>query len=524
MELHISNYTLTPLGVPRTCAKILSAWWERSRTWGVANVVGAVIVSLVLYSLIAPTSKFARTLLLYRWRYIVALGLLSLALALIAAIVMRGNRRLNRILTITLFLGALLAEWGVGYVVPLGSLQRIARRNVAPYVMFTLSPNTTTEDAAAGRMSAGALDNTYIQTNALGYRGPLPPLPKPDGEYRILMIGGSTTVLGSPIENTIVCQLERLFHERGRTDVRVYNWGVYSAGSGEELATIVHRAPGYEPDLVLVYDGANDVYGRLMGDPRPGYPYNFAAVEFGARVLNGDIGLVETLGLLAQRSALVDRLLDHAIAVKLTRLEPLRREVGYGTPSWRQAIADRYSENVRRIAAVGPALGFKTVVVFQPIRALHRVTLPSATPPSHEDRMAADIYDRMGKALQGRGFTGDGMQFREVDLSHALLGHDESVFWDVVHVDNNGNRTMAEMFYRELEEFAVHARTGAGQDAATGASEGRDRPIPDPWAPAHGHRRPGCADRPRSIGGPHPTDEGRDRSAIDARGNHTMRS
>ena len=139
-------------------------------------------------------------------------------------------------------------------------------RRVADY------PASATRDPAPYVMCTGlAGDEGH---NDLGYRGRAPLMPKAD-EFRVLMIGGSAVYGKGPLSLTLPAQLQRLARHGGSRQVSVYNWGVVSQVSGQELATLAHRAGRFAPDLIVVYDGGNDFYSSFTGDPRPGYPFNF---------------------------------------------------------------------------------------------------------------------------------------------------------------------------------------------------------------------------------------------------------
>jgi lysophospholipase L1-like esterase len=105
--------------------------------------------------------------------------------------------------------------------------------------------------------------------NSLGYRGGEIALGKPDGVYRIVTLGGSSTydVRIEDNANTAAAQLERLLKEDyGYEDVEVINAGVPGYNSWEILANLEFRVLDLDPDLVIIYEGTNDVHARLV-DP-----------------------------------------------------------------------------------------------------------------------------------------------------------------------------------------------------------------------------------------------------------------
>jgi lysophospholipase L1-like esterase len=103
--------------------------------------------------------------------------------------------------------------------------------------------------------------------NSLGYRNDEFPLKKPDGVFRIVALGGSSTYDVSINDNqkTFTAQLEKLLNgEYGYHNVQVINAGVPGYNSWESLGNLEFRVLDLEPDLVIIYEGVNDVHARLV--------------------------------------------------------------------------------------------------------------------------------------------------------------------------------------------------------------------------------------------------------------------
>ena len=81
--------------------------------------------------------------------------------------------------------------------------------------------------------------------NSLGYRGPIPIMPKPPGEARVAVLGGSTVLNGTkPLPE----RLEQHFREAGRNDVRLYNFGVAAGTLKMDVARWVFEVSSYQPE------------------------------------------------------------------------------------------------------------------------------------------------------------------------------------------------------------------------------------------------------------------------------------
>jgi len=100
----------------------------------------------------------------------------------------------------------------------------------------------------------------YVNINNQGFRGHDFLAQKPEGVYRIIAVGGSTT-LGTGVfdKQTYPYLLQEKFVEAGLNHVEVINAGLGKAWSGSETNLIKERLLDFDLDLLLVYDGWNDV-------------------------------------------------------------------------------------------------------------------------------------------------------------------------------------------------------------------------------------------------------------------------
>ena len=103
--------------------------------------------------------------------------------------------------------------------------------------------------------------------NNLGYRGKDIELPKPEGIFRIVALGGSTTYsTGTSAEESYPAFLEQILRDQyGYTQVEVINGGMSGYSSWENLANFAFRVLELEPDMIIVYAAVNDVVAREYG-------------------------------------------------------------------------------------------------------------------------------------------------------------------------------------------------------------------------------------------------------------------
>ena len=105
--------------------------------------------------------------------------------------------------------------------------------------------------------------------NSEGFRGPEFLKEKPDKTYRIFVIGGSTTFGDRNADNkTWPYYLHEIFDTLDLNyNVEIINAGFSSGWSSSETKLIREKILDYNPDLLMVYDGWNDIRMQL-GEPQ----------------------------------------------------------------------------------------------------------------------------------------------------------------------------------------------------------------------------------------------------------------
>ena len=117
----------------------------------------------------------------------------------------------------------------------------------------------------------GAFGENY-DTNEFGLRDDTVVLPKPEKTYRILCVGGSTTEEGPTNAETYPNLVERHFREHpiDGWSVDVVNCGISGMTTGKHLLRM-NDYLSMEPDLVVMYEGINDLTLDLMPEWTSGW-------------------------------------------------------------------------------------------------------------------------------------------------------------------------------------------------------------------------------------------------------------
>jgi len=129
-------------------------------------------------------------------------------------------------------------------------------------------PNFTFETRAEDGLPGMSPVRRLYSTNNVGFRGDFLARPKPPAEYRIFMVGGSTTecmYLDDSEAVTFVLQQELQRDRRDGRDYRVYGAGQAGTRSYDHVAMISQRIVHLEPDMIIVFAGINDLTASIRG-------------------------------------------------------------------------------------------------------------------------------------------------------------------------------------------------------------------------------------------------------------------
>ena len=298
-------------------------------------------------------------------------------------------------------------------------------RHPKPYVMFGGTPNVG-------------------DFNALGYRGKQPRVPKPADEYRVFILGGSTVWSGNP---PIAVWLEQTFKKNGYPRVQVYNLGVESSVSGQELARVVFDVPELQPDLVILYNGGNDISAPLVYDPRPGYPFNFLVYERNP-LLESDVRFYPALTMLAYGSNILRCLMPSFFERQFVNLKQARKDAGYLTKEWADAIVNQYVHNMLKAAVLAKAFKAETVVFFQPLVYFKQPVTSAESVFNPKGRQAYIL--EMHQQILGKMAPYAASGFKFYDLSRIFNGHSETIFRDDIHILDAAGEIVAQAIYERL--------------------------------------------------------------------------
>lgn len=302
--------------------------------------------------------------------------------------------------------------------------------------------------------------------NALGYRGDEIVLPKPENEFRIVCMGGSTTYTGwvNDCTRSYPAQLEAVLQERGYP-VSVVNAGVEGWTTFESLINLELRVLDLDPDVIIVAHAVNDIVQRFVWPPECFKGDNSGArgAIVSERFMPGIFEYSTLFRVLLVRTGYV---LPHSA---LPRVYDMYQPTFYGF-TWReQALAQTYPQGVfkevsaRRMLEVnGPQYfrqNLKHIVCIANSNSVVPLlaTFPYCRNFDQEPWVTAQefvwAYDEANAVIRDVASELHAMVF---DLAEAFPP-DPQYFTDGIHVNETGARLKAELFAQFVIENGLIA-------------------------------------------------------------------
>ena len=231
---------------------------------------------------------------------------------------------------------------------------------------------------------------------------------------KIAFFGGSTGYMGIP---TIPQTIERLLEETLDTVVYVSNYSHISGNHLQHLHYYVEYLLDLKTDLVIFYGGFNETQGTAFHDPRPGYPHDY--------FFNYDLPAWKQW--LVRRSTLVGHLERHQL--RISGLPELREEVGLYTDEWSEAIVDHYLSCMNKADLLARSTRKENNRFSSPFMGFYQPYQVNADMLLTQERILDSLrhYDHF------------------YDLSQALGTLNDSVYTDVVHLQQYGRDHMARL-------------------------------------------------------------------------------
>jgi lysophospholipase L1-like esterase len=274
-------------------------------------------------------------------------GLIILGVTLLLAFSVEGCARL--VLAVTS--GSWPTTKAVVFDGQLRRLLRLYRRH--PYL--NTAPREGASAAAFGKRAS---------FNSLGYRSPERLKRKTPGVFRILCSGGSTTfdILATEDEETWPWILETSLRDQG-FQAEVFNAGFPGWTSLENLVSLAIRDVDLQPDVVVLFQGINDL------QPASHQPFDGQYERGHARQAVRALGFELRPLAWYEHSIIVERTRDLVFGERdpWKRFESISPTYGRVKMLPAEALAV-FERNIRTFVAIATASGSEVLLVTQPLR------------------------------------------------------------------------------------------------------------------------------------------------------------
>src|SRR5947209_8034662 len=314
------------------------------------------------------------------------------------------------------------------------------------YIRSEYPPNfSLTTEPEAGL--PGVHGRNRFSTNNMGFRGDDLTVPKPKDEFRIFIVGGSTTeclyIDDAKALNRVV-QEQLQGHVPVGVNVKVYGAGKAGDASDDHVSMIVHRLVHLEPDMIILFAGVNDLTRAIYRYDYLHYDYRYEGWEEAKtklplwKLLATEFQLPRRILILKHRLAPNEREVLEAITAKSAYQEKVRLRAAAARTDVRPRLElDAYANNLRTM--IGVAQAHKIQLVFM----TQQSTWNSAVDPNAQSwhwmlYRARVTYreDFMDEALEALN-----EQMRRLDAENAIPLYDiakampksHEFFYDHVH-------------------------------------------------------------------------------------------
>jgi lysophospholipase L1-like esterase len=367
----------------------------------------------------------------------------------------------------SLLLTLMLVELLLRLVHPLADPAADLRRGTlvswpgSPYVPSAYAPHTRLRAVAEPGLPGIDRATRHFSTDNLGYRGDSLARPKPAGELRIFMVGGSTTeCVFLDDREAVTARLQAyLRNALPGVDVHVYGAGRSGDRSWDHVAMTAHRLAHLQPDVIIVFAGINDVLAGVRGrdyllEPdSAGLSTNQTLALLLTNLQLGRLGWAARYHYVASTGEISSSYRPQARRVAALRLMPLPR-----------VDATPYGENLRTLSGIAEAAGARMVLMTQatswnspdPAAARwHWMTgsrvMRARYPEAGLDSLMEVYNQRMRAVGAARGVP-------VFDLAR-VLPRSTRYLYDDVHFNVRGADTAALLLARYLVAQGVVART-----------------------------------------------------------------
>jgi len=265
--------------------------------------------------------------------------------------------------------------------------------------------------------------------------------------YKAFVFGGSTIWgTGSPDWSTIPAYLQIGLDALTTKPVCVVNFGESAYVSTQAVIELLRQLQsGNVPDIVLFYDGVNDVYAAYQSG-QAGVHQNFdqIASTVEGRRFYGENRLLSFIVLL--RGSYSFSLFEESIARLREKLQHGKKLVTYETLKVDRAIlsgsvARAYLSNYKIVSALAQKYGFKFGFFWQPIISIGKKPLTDEEQDMRRlmDPALVALYDSVYRIIEQSASEYESLYY----MGHIFDEYKSGIWIDDAHITPAGNQIVA---------------------------------------------------------------------------------
>lgn len=319
----------------------------------------------------------------------------------------------------------------------------------------------------------GMRGTSLFTTNSLGFRGdPLSP-EKPEGEYRVFMIGGSTTeCVYLDDSECLTRRLQESLQAKMGDDATVKVYGAARSGDQtmDHTAILSQLIVHFDPDAVVLYCGINDLYLGIAGHDYFLSPRD-SARPFSWRQQMTELQIGRYLHRLVNRLEAGERAGElQAITLRTAYREHVERRKGLPELDKPPGInLEIYRQNLRTIIGIAEAHGIRLFLVTHPSTWNSRTDasaskwnwamfeLPDGRRVTYREEILDEALEKYNDVMRR---LADEHDVALVDFAE-LIPKSSKFFYDHCHFNVEGAKTAGEIIVKHWPDHP-YPHSGSG--------------------------------------------------------------
>ncbi len=265
-----------------------------------------------------------------------------------------------------------------------------------------------------------------------------------EDSYTILTFGGSSMWgTGSPDWGTIPAYLAEAFRDLKETQVCVVNLGEEAFVSTQGVVRLILQLQsGVKPDLVIFYDGGNDVFAAYQSG-RPAVHQNLHSI---ANRFEGGKNLKEAPLMAWVKSWYLSQLVNRVMPQTNAQRPQLMtfQSMGVDSGVLSDQVVACYLENYRLVQGLAQEYGFEFRFFLQPLifygtKPLTELEKQKSRGALNKDKALTELFHSIYGKIQQAAPDYDYLY----DLTDVFNDQDTQIWIDYIHVTPVGNKIVA---------------------------------------------------------------------------------